>query len=61
VGETREVLVVEPGTGESVKAYDDAYRQIAIADAQSRGLEPGQFVEVEVVESRTHYAMGEPV
>ncbi|MDZ7700685.1 MAG: tRNA (N(6)-L-threonylcarbamoyladenosine(37)-C(2))-methylthiotransferase [Halobacteriales archaeon] len=61
VGETREVLVVEPGTGDSVKGYDGAYRQIVVQDAASRGVEVGEFLEVEVTESRGRYALGEPV
>jgi MiaB-like tRNA modifying enzyme len=60
VGETRSVLVVEPGTGDSMKAYDRAYHQIVVQDANRHGLDPGQFLEVDVVESRGMYAIGEP-
>jgi MiaB-like tRNA modifying enzyme len=60
VGDTRDVLIVEPGTGDSVKAYDSAYHQIVVQEADSRGLEPGQFHGLEVVESRGMYAIGEP-
>ena len=61
VGDRRSVLVVEPGTGDSVKTYDQAYRQIVVQDAPAHGLEPGQFLDVEVVEGRTMYAVGVPV
>ena len=60
VGETREVLVVEPGTGDSVKCRDSAYRQIIIQEAGERGIEPGEFLPVEVTGHRTMYAFGEP-
>ncbi|HKJ58246.1 MAG TPA: tRNA (N(6)-L-threonylcarbamoyladenosine(37)-C(2))-methylthiotransferase, partial [Halobacteriales archaeon] len=61
VGERREVLVVEPGTGDSVKCRDGAYRQIVVQDAGERGIEPGDFLEVEVTGHRTVYAFGELV
>ncbi len=60
VGETRQALVVEPGTGDSVKAYDGAYRQIVVQDAAARGVEVGDLLELEVTESRGTYALGEP-
>src|SRR6056297_2016921 len=43
VGETHEVLVVEEGTGNSVKCYDEAYRQVVVQNADEYGLEPGEF------------------
>jgi tRNA A37 methylthiotransferase MiaB len=55
------VLVVEPGTGDSVKCRDPAYRQVVIQGAAERGVEPGDFLEVEVTGHRTVYAFGEPV
>ena len=61
VGERREVLVVEPGTGDSVKCRDPAYRQIVVQGAGERGIEPGDFLEVEVTSHETVYAFGEPV
>ena len=61
VGERREVLVVEPGTGDSVKCRDSAYRQIVIQNAVERGIEPGDFLDVEVTAHETVYAFGEPV
>jgi MiaB-like tRNA modifying enzyme len=61
VGERHEVLVVEPGTGESVKCYDEAYRQVIIQDAPDHGVEPGDILDVEVTGQNTVYAFGEPV
>ncbi|WP_160134706.1 tRNA (N(6)-L-threonylcarbamoyladenosine(37)-C(2))-methylthiotransferase [Halococcus salsus] len=61
VGERHEVLVVEQGTGDSVKAYDEAYRQVIIREADEHGIEPGDFVEVVVTSQNTVYAFGEPV
>jgi MiaB-like tRNA modifying enzyme len=61
VGTRREVLVVRPGRGDSVKCRDDAYRQIIVQDAGERGIEPGDRIEVEVTEARTVYALGDPV
>jgi threonylcarbamoyladenosine tRNA methylthiotransferase CDKAL1 len=61
VGERHEVLVVEQGTGDSVKAYDEAYRQVIIREADERGIEPGDVVEVVVTSQNTVYAFGEPV
>ncbi|MFB6146782.1 MAG: tRNA (N(6)-L-threonylcarbamoyladenosine(37)-C(2))-methylthiotransferase [Halobacteriaceae archaeon] len=61
IGETREVLVVEPGTDQSVKCRDPAYRQVIVEDGAERGLEPGDTVEVEVTGHATVYAFGEPV
>jgi len=61
VGERRDVLVVEPGTGDSVKCRDQAYRQIVIQGAGEWGIEPGDFLEAEVTGHETVYAFGEPV
>ncbi|SEH52225.1 MiaB-like tRNA modifying enzyme [Halopenitus malekzadehii] len=61
VGTTREVLVVEEGTGDSVKCRDSAYRQVIVQNATDHGLEPGDFTTVEVTGHNTVYAFGEPV
>jgi len=61
VGETREVLVVEQGTADSVKCRDGAYRQIIVQNAGERGIEPGDWLTVEVTGHQTMYAFGEPV
>ncbi|WP_435333655.1 tRNA (N(6)-L-threonylcarbamoyladenosine(37)-C(2))-methylthiotransferase [Haloarchaeobius sp. TZWWS8] len=62
VGETKEdVLVVQEGTANSVKCRDSAYRQIIVQNAEERGIEPGDFVDVEVTGHNTVYAFGEPL
>ena len=61
VGETFEVLVVEEGTGDSVKCRDGAYRQIIVQGASDRGVEVGDFLTVEVTGHNTVYAFGDPV
>jgi len=61
VGDRRGVLVVEEGTGDSVKCRDSAYRQVVVQNASEYGLEPGDFAEVEVTSHQTVYAFGEPV
>jgi threonylcarbamoyladenosine tRNA methylthiotransferase CDKAL1 len=61
VGERREVLVVEEGTGDSVKCRDDAYHQIVVQSADDHGIEPGDRIEVEVTGHSTVYAFAEPV
>ncbi|MGM0605975.1 MAG: tRNA (N(6)-L-threonylcarbamoyladenosine(37)-C(2))-methylthiotransferase [Halobacteriota archaeon] len=61
VGTTREALVVQPGVGDSVKCRDAAYRQIVVQNASEYGLEPGDFVELEVASHQTMYAFGTPV
>ncbi|WP_418282119.1 tRNA (N(6)-L-threonylcarbamoyladenosine(37)-C(2))-methylthiotransferase [Halorubrum sp. DTA98] len=61
VGEEREVLVVEEGTGESVKCRDPAYRQVIVQEADDHGVEVGDFLTVEVTGHNTVYAFGEPV
>ena len=61
VGERYEVLVVEEGTGDSVKCRDSAYRQIIVQNATERGVEVGDFLEVEVTGQNTVYAFGDPI
>ncbi|AFZ72351.1 tRNA (N(6)-L-threonylcarbamoyladenosine(37)-C(2))-methylthiotransferase [Natronobacterium gregoryi] len=62
VGERREnCLVVEQGTADSVKCRDSAYRQIIVQNATDHGLEPGDFVDLEVTAHETMYAFGEPI
>jgi len=61
VGRTSSVLLVEDGTDESLVGYDEAYRQVVIVDAQQRGLEVGDTVDVEITSHSTVYAFGEPV
>ncbi|WP_135829433.1 tRNA (N(6)-L-threonylcarbamoyladenosine(37)-C(2))-methylthiotransferase [Halorussus halobius] len=61
VGEAHEVLAVEAGTGDSVKCYDEAYRQVVVQNADEYGLEPGEFADVEITGSAGMYAFGEPV
>ncbi|WP_336002094.1 tRNA (N(6)-L-threonylcarbamoyladenosine(37)-C(2))-methylthiotransferase [Halorientalis halophila] len=61
VGTDRRVLLVEDGTGESLVGYDEAHRQVVIADAEERGLAVGEFVDVEITSHNTVYAFGEPI
>ncbi|MFB6123501.1 MAG: tRNA (N(6)-L-threonylcarbamoyladenosine(37)-C(2))-methylthiotransferase [Haloferacaceae archaeon] len=61
VGDVHEVLVVEPGTGDSVKCYDEAYRQVIVRDADEFGVEPGDLLDVEITGHSTVYAFGRPV
>jgi MiaB-like tRNA modifying enzyme len=61
VGSRREVLVVEPGHGDSVKCRDSAYRQIIVQDASEHGVEPGDFLTVEVTGAQPMYCFGEPL
>ncbi|ELZ32932.1 miab-like tRNA modifying enzyme [Halogeometricum pallidum JCM 14848] len=61
VGETHRVMAVEEGTGDSVKCRDEAYRQIIVRNASERGVEPGDFLDVEVTSHQTVYAFGDPV
>jgi threonylcarbamoyladenosine tRNA methylthiotransferase CDKAL1 len=61
VGETHEALVVEEGTGDSVKCRDEAYRQVIVTDAETKGIEVGDFIEVEITQNETVYCYGEPV
>jgi hypothetical protein len=55
------VLVVEEGTGDSVKCRDSAYRQIIVQHADEYGLSPGDFTTLEVTDSQTMYTFGTPV
>jgi threonylcarbamoyladenosine tRNA methylthiotransferase CDKAL1 len=61
VGERRDVLAVRPGTGDSVKCRDGAYRQVIVQHADELGIEPGDFFEVEITGHETMYTFGEPV
>lgn len=61
VGERRRVLAVEPGTGDSVKCRDPAYRQVIVRNAADHGVELGEFLEVTITGHETVYAFGEPV
>ncbi len=61
VGTERDVLLVEEGTGDSVKCRDEAYRQIIVQNATEHGLEPGDFARVTVTAHQTVYAFAEPV
>jgi MiaB-like tRNA modifying enzyme len=61
VGDRRRVLAVEPGTGDSVKCRDPAYRQVIVRDATEHGVEPGAFLDVEVTAAEAMYCFGEPV
>jgi threonylcarbamoyladenosine tRNA methylthiotransferase CDKAL1 len=57
----RDCLVVEQGTGDSVKCRDGAYRQIIVQNATEHGIEPGDFVDVKVTGHQTVYAFGKPL
>jgi MiaB-like tRNA modifying enzyme len=61
VGSRHRVLAVEPGTGDSVKCRDGAYRQVIVRDADEHGVEPGEFLEVEVTSAESVYCFAEPV
>ena len=61
VGDRRRVLAVEHGTGDSVKCRDSAYRQVIVQRASEKGVEPGDFLDVEVTAAETVYCFGEPV
>ena len=62
VGDVREnALVVEAGTGDSMKCRDEAYRQLIVQNASDHGIEPGDFVDLEVTASEPMYAFAEPV
>ncbi|MGA9403205.1 tRNA (N(6)-L-threonylcarbamoyladenosine(37)-C(2))-methylthiotransferase [Haladaptatus sp.] len=61
VGTEKRVMVVEEGTGDSVKCRDGAYRQIIVQHASEHGIEPGDFLDVEVTSHQTVYAFGKPV
>lgn len=61
VGETHAVLAVEPGTGDSVKCRDEAYRQVIVTNASERGVEVGDFLDVEIGAHEAMYCFGTPV
>ncbi|MDZ7747179.1 MAG: tRNA (N(6)-L-threonylcarbamoyladenosine(37)-C(2))-methylthiotransferase [Halobacteriales archaeon] len=61
IGERHEVLVVEQGTGDSVKCRDGAYRQLIVQNATDHGVEPGDFLTVEVTSAQSVYAFASPV
>jgi MiaB-like tRNA modifying enzyme len=61
VGTRHRVLCVEEGRGDSVKCRDGAYRQVIVRDAAERGVEPGDFLDVEITGAETVYCFGEPV
>ncbi len=61
VGDTREVLAVEEGTGDSVKCRDPAYRQVVVTDADAKGVAVGDVLDVEITANETVYCFGEPV
>ncbi|MFB6110531.1 MAG: tRNA (N(6)-L-threonylcarbamoyladenosine(37)-C(2))-methylthiotransferase [Halodesulfurarchaeum sp.] len=61
LGTRREVMAVEPGTGDSLQAYDDAYNRIVIPDGLTGGIDLGDRVTVEITDHNTYYAFGEPV
>jgi tRNA A37 methylthiotransferase MiaB len=61
VGERREVLAVRPGTGDSVKCRDAAYRQVIVSDADDRGVDPGDILDVEVTAHEPMYVFSRPV
>ena len=61
VGTNHEVLAVEEGFEDSLKCYDEAYRQVVVRNVSAHGIEPGAFVNVEITGHNTVYAFGEPV
>jgi MiaB-like tRNA modifying enzyme len=61
VGTEQSVLLTEDGREESLVGYDEAYRQVVIADGEERGLEVGDTVDVEITSHNTVYAFGEPL
>ncbi|WP_248895485.1 tRNA (N(6)-L-threonylcarbamoyladenosine(37)-C(2))-methylthiotransferase [Haloplanus halobius] len=61
VGDRREVLAVRPGTGDSVKCRDGAYRQVIVQRADERGIEPGDTFEAEITGYEAMYTFGQPV
>lgn len=61
IGTERQVLVVEDGREDSLKARDGAYRQIIIQEASEWGVEIGDTLRVEVTDSEHMYAYGRPV
>lgn len=61
VGRRLEVLVVEPGYGDSIKCRDPAYRQVIIEDASGYDLAPGDLLTVEVTAAEPVYCFATPV
>jgi threonylcarbamoyladenosine tRNA methylthiotransferase CDKAL1 len=61
IGTERSVLLTEDGREESLVGYDGAYRQVVVADGETRGLEVGDTVDVEITSHNTVYAFGEPL
>ncbi|WP_136717221.1 tRNA (N(6)-L-threonylcarbamoyladenosine(37)-C(2))-methylthiotransferase [Halorientalis salina] len=61
VGTEQSVLLTEDGTEESLVGYDEAYRQVVIADGEERGLEVGDVVDAEITSHNTVYAFGVPL
>ncbi|GAA0227331.1 tRNA (N(6)-L-threonylcarbamoyladenosine(37)-C(2))-methylthiotransferase [Haladaptatus pallidirubidus] len=61
VGTEKRVMVVEEGTGDSVKCRDEAYRQVIVQNASDYGIEPGDFLDVEITGHQTVYAFGKPI
>ena len=61
IGETHRVMAVREGTGDSMKCRDEAYRQIIVRNADDRGIDPGDVLDVEITSHQTVYAFGEPV
>jgi MiaB-like tRNA modifying enzyme len=61
VGTEQSVLLTEDGREESLVGYDEAYRQVVIADGEERGLEVGDTVDVAITSHNTVYAFGEPL
>lgn len=60
VGTRREVTAIEPGTGDSIKCRDGAYRQVIVTDATERGIEVGDVFDVEITAAESVYCYGEP-
>ncbi|MFW6045322.1 MAG: tRNA (N(6)-L-threonylcarbamoyladenosine(37)-C(2))-methylthiotransferase [Natronomonas sp.] len=60
VGEHREVVAIEPGTGDSIKCRDPAYRQVIVTDATERDIEVGDVFDVEITAAESVYCFGEP-
>ncbi|MFW6436516.1 MAG: tRNA (N(6)-L-threonylcarbamoyladenosine(37)-C(2))-methylthiotransferase [Halococcoides sp.] len=61
VGDEREVLFTEDGTGESLVGYDRTHRQVAVPGAASVGYALGDRVRVEITDHERVYALGKPV
>ncbi|MDR5656353.1 tRNA (N(6)-L-threonylcarbamoyladenosine(37)-C(2))-methylthiotransferase [Halodesulfurarchaeum sp. HSR-GB] len=61
LGTRREVMAVEPGTGDSIQAYDDAYHRIVVPGELAGDRSLGERFEVTITDHNTFYAFGEPV